>query len=226
MSASRRAEDTSQDVGRRLRSARVGAGRTLAELAKRTALSEGFLSKLERGQATSSIANLIRITEVLGLGMHELFVPDATPAQTTAVVHRAADAMMAEVKTTGYRWRPLAGGSPLDRMEVFHLIFPRRERMKLMVSHAGQEHCYVLSGEILFYVGGAKHRLRAGDGIFIDSEQPHRAQNAGSVEAHGLMVVTKAAETSQTLDWWRPPTTQKADVTANAIRPPQREETS
>jgi transcriptional regulator with XRE-family HTH domain len=211
-----RIESTSQEVGRRLRSARTGAGLTLSHLAERTNLSEGFLSKLERGQASSSIANLIQITEVLGLGLHELFAHRAAPARTAVAVHREAISAMTEVKSTGYQWRHLAGGAPLDRLEVFHLIFPRRERMKTMVSHPGQEHCYVLSGEILFYVGEAKHRLRAGEGIFIDSELPHRAENAGKGEAHVLMVVSKAAEGPLPLDWWRLPTTrslEKADET-------------
>lgn len=198
-------ETASQEIGRRIRSARVGAGLTLADLAGLTHLSEGFLSKLERGHASSSIANLIQITEALGLGLHELFAHDTAPARTSVAVHGAAALDAIEITTTGYRWRHLAGGAPLDRMEVCHLVFPRRERMKTMVSHPGQEHCYVLSGEILFYVDGKKHRLRAGEGIFIDSTLPHRAENAGNSEAHVLMVVSKPAESAAT-DWWRPQT--------------------
>ena len=42
---------TTQDIGRRLRVARIGAGLTLAAVARQASVSEGFLSKLERGQA-------------------------------------------------------------------------------------------------------------------------------------------------------------------------------
>jgi transcriptional regulator with XRE-family HTH domain len=202
-----RIERTSEEIGRRIRSARIGAGLKLAELAARTGLSEGFLSKLERGHASASIANLILITEVLGLGLHELFAHPAAPARTSVAVH-GAPAETVEVASTGYRWRHLAGGAPLDRMEVFHLVFPRRERMKTMVSHPGQEHCYVLSGEIVFHVGGAKHRLRAGEGIMIDSELPHRAESVGKGEARVLMVVSKPAESVKVTDWWTLPATR------------------
>ena len=81
---------TTQEIGRRLRSARAGAGLTLASVARRANLSEGFLSKLERGQATGSIANLIQLAEVLGLGLHELFSSDSAPARTRVAVHRGA----------------------------------------------------------------------------------------------------------------------------------------
>ena len=193
---------TTQEIGRRLRSARAGAGLTLAAVAGRANLSEGFLSKLERGQATGSIANLIQLAEVLGLGLHELFSSDSAPARTRVAVHRGAAGGLEEVAATGYRWRHLGGGAPLDRMDVFHLVFPRAKGMQTTVSHPGQEHCYVLSGEVLFHVDGAQHRLKAGDGILIDSELPHRAENAGRGQAHVLMTVARPAEAADVPDWW------------------------
>jgi transcriptional regulator with XRE-family HTH domain len=222
MSELTRIERAAQEMGRRLRMARTAAGLKLSDLAERTNLSESFLSRVERGQVSSSIANLIVITDVLGLSLHELFA-HSVPARTTVAVHRVDHSELTELETTGYRWRLLAGGAPLDRMEAFHLVLPRRERMQTMVSHAGQEHCYVLSGEIFFYVGDAKHHLRAGEGIFIDSELPHRAENAGSGEAQILMVVSKTAESPQLFDWWRPPASIEQTGRASS---PREEETS
>jgi quercetin dioxygenase-like cupin family protein len=182
----------------------LGAGRTLADVAARAGLSEGFLSKLERGQAAASIANLIQLTDALGLGLAELFAGSAgAPAKTRISVYRGSDDTLQEVAATGYRWRALAGGAPLDRMEVFHLVFPRTSRMATMVSHPGQEHCHVVAGEVLFHVGDAQYRLKAGDGIFIDSEQPHRAENVGRGRAHMLMTVARPADVSESTDWWR-----------------------
>jgi len=196
-----------QDIGRRLRSARTGAGLTLAAVARQAGVSEGFLSKLERGQVAASIANLIQLADVLGLGLHELFRSESAPARTKVAVHRNGAADLEQVAATGYRWRHLGGGAPLDRLEVFHLVFPRAKGMQATVSHPGQEHCYVLSGEVLFHVDGAQHRLKAGDGILIDSELPHRAENAGRGQAHVLMTVARPAEAaagaSEWPDWWR-----------------------
>ncbi len=193
---------TTRDIGLRLRAARTGAGLTLAHVASRAGVSEGFLSKLERAQAAASIANLIQLAEVLGLGMHELFPNEGAPAMTRVAVHRADSGNLEEVAATGYRWRHLGGGAPLDRMEVFHLVFPRARGMEAMVSHPGQEHCYVLSGEVLFHVGDAQYRLKAGDGILIDSQQPHRAENAGRGQAQVLMSVARPADAAGVPDWW------------------------
>ena len=196
-------ERTARDIGQRLRSARLGAGLTLADVAARAGVSEGFLSKLERGHSNASIANLLQLTEVVGLGLDELFGGGATPARTRISIHRGQAPEFQEVAATGYLWRSLGGGAPLDRLEVFHLVFPAKARMEAMVSHPGQEHCYVLSGEVRFFVGDEQHRLKSGDGIFIDSQQPHRAENAGRSKAQMLMAVAKANETAGAPDWWR-----------------------
>lgn len=220
MDRSNRLKHTSAEIGKRLHAARTRAGITLAQLASRTQLSEGFLSRLERGQASSSIANLIRITETLAIGLHELFTRNDTVEKTSVTVHRAADEEL-QVTSVGYRWRPLAGGAALDHMEVFHIVLPPREHMKTMVAHPGQEHCYVLSGEIHFYVGEQKHHLRAGDGILVDSELPHRAESTGGREAHILMVVSKTPHSAVSVDWWGLP---KRHAGAVPKHPPHSEE--
>lgn len=118
-------------------------------------------------------------------------------------VHRAEEMREDQwEEATGYRWRLLGGGAALDKLEVFHLIFPAKGKMRSMISHHGQEHCFVLRGEIVFSVNEEKHHLKEGDGIYIDSRFPHRAENAGDREAHVLMTVSKNPGSSFT-DWWR-----------------------
>jgi transcriptional regulator with XRE-family HTH domain len=193
-------------IGARIRRARTANSMTLAALAQRAGLSEAFLSRVERGEAQSSIANLVQICEILGLGLQDLLDEKRPPEKTLQSVYRAREsAEHVELESTGYHWHRVAGGAPRDRMEVFHLVFPRRNRMQVMVSHPGQEHCYVLSGTILFFVGDACHRLSAGDSIFITSDQPHRAENAGDDEAHVLMTVAKPENEVAATDWWRLP---------------------
>src|SRR5882672_9769361 len=110
-----RVAQATQDIGSRLRAARAGAGLTLADVAARVGISEGFLSKLERGQAAASIANLIQLTDTLGLSLHELFTSTSTstPTKTKVAVHRGEHDKLAEIAATGYRWRHLGGGAPL-----------------------------------------------------------------------------------------------------------------
>jgi quercetin dioxygenase-like cupin family protein/DNA-binding Xre family transcriptional regulator len=213
-------------IGSRIRRARTANSMTLATLAQRAGLSEAFLSRVERGEASSSIANLVQICAVLGLGFQDLLAEGDRPDRTETAVYRADDRdRHVELESTGYHWHRVTGGAPRDRIEVFHLVFPRRNKMPVMVSHPGQEHCYVLSGEIFFFVGGERYRLRAGDSIFIASEQPHRAENAGDIEAHVLMTVAKPEHEPAALDWWRMPIAE-AGQRSRKLKSRTKEETS
>jgi transcriptional regulator with XRE-family HTH domain len=206
-----------RQIGERIRRARITRGMTLQALAGAAGLSQAFLSRLERGQVSSSIANLIQITEALDIPLQSLFAaPEAEPARQGFTVYRSAEAGdLRTVESTGYRWLPVAGGGPDEQMEAFLLIFPCDRRSDVLVSHAGEEFCYVLEGEILFRIGEAQLRLRAGDGVHLRSDIPHMAENAGESEARILMVTASGRGGTAAFDWWRVPSAQ--------LRPPQPE---
>ena len=189
-------------IGERIRGLRLERGYTLSALAKEAGLSEAFLSRLERGLASASVASLVQLADKLGLSMQDLFEDGTRPARTLVAVHRSAE-KAALIATSGYRWKRLAGNAPNDNMDVFQLVFPPKARMKLMVSHPGQEHCFVLSGEIAFFVGAERFHLKAGDGIMFAAEQPHRVDNLGTSAAIVLMTVARPGHTPTSMEWWR-----------------------
>ena len=63
------------DVGERLRVIRSRRRQTLREVAERAGLSETFLSQVERGRASASVASLRRIADALGIAISDLFQP-------------------------------------------------------------------------------------------------------------------------------------------------------
>lgn len=198
-------------LGARIRSLRKERGIKLNELADRSDLSSAFLSRLERGRVSTSVANLIRIAQVLEVAVGELFDGATSISRSEASAH-TVEAPLPEqsVGSTGYKWRLLAGGMPNDDLEVFHLVFPRKNRMGVLVSHQGQEYCYVLSGKVRFFVGTKSFDLGPGEGILANSEVPHRAENIGRDEAQVLMVVTKSQPHAEHFDWWKAPAAAKS----------------
>src|SRR2546427_10798773 len=63
------------DVGERLRAIRGLRRATLRTIADRAGVSESFLSQVERGRASASIASLRRIAGALGISISDLFQP-------------------------------------------------------------------------------------------------------------------------------------------------------
>ena len=60
-------------IGAQLKAARLAQRLTLAEVALRSGLTKGFLSKLERDQTTASVASLMRLCETLAISVGSLF---------------------------------------------------------------------------------------------------------------------------------------------------------
>lgn len=192
-------------IGASVKLARVSSRLTLAELAAGCGLSESYLSKIERGVTSATIANLLQICASLDIEIASLFGDlGNSSTETSVAVHRGTDKQFSFIPATGYGWRRLGGGRPKDKMEIFHLVLPKSDKMEAFVAHPGQEHCFVISGEVIFDVGDQSHHLRAGDGIYINSHQPHRARSTGNEEAHILMTVAAADGSHPEFDWWRP----------------------
>src|SRR5213078_745322 len=62
-----------EQLGAAIRERRKALGLTLAEMARRTSVSLGYLSQIELGKNSASIETLYRIALGLGIKMSELF---------------------------------------------------------------------------------------------------------------------------------------------------------
>jgi len=60
-------------IGAQLHAARLARRKTLAEVAEASGLTKGFVSKLERDQASASVASLLRLCQALGISVGSLF---------------------------------------------------------------------------------------------------------------------------------------------------------
>src|SRR5215211_6625280 len=85
-------------LGARLRDERQKAGMSLRELARRLGVSPSFVSQIENGKSSPSVATLYSIAQVLGTSIDSLFGHEVTAVETQ-VAHPALAA-------------PAAGGAP------------------------------------------------------------------------------------------------------------------
>jgi transcriptional regulator with XRE-family HTH domain len=175
------------DVGERLRAIRSLRRATLRTIADRAGVSESFLSQVERGRASASIASLQRIAGALGVSVADLFEPSG-PMQPR-VLRRAE--------------RPTLAFGILGRK---HLITPRPlQHLEVFVgeldtggstgaephAHGDSEELFVvLSGTVQLELGGDLHQLESGDSIDYRSSTPHRVTNAGDDLAEVMWIIS------------------------------------
>jgi len=175
------------DVGERLRAIRGLRRATLRTIADRAGVSESFLSQVERGKASASIASLRRIAGALGVSVADLFEPSGPPLPR--VLRREERPSLA----FGILGRKLLlTPRPLHALEVFVGEFdPGGSTGTEPYAHGDSEELFVvLAGSAQLELGGEVHELEAGDSIDYRSSTPHRITNTGPDRAEVMWIIS------------------------------------
>jgi DNA-binding transcriptional MerR regulator/quercetin dioxygenase-like cupin family protein len=170
--------------GQRFRRLRTRRGLSLAQVARATKVSVGFLSALERGQMRSSISTLRRIARFYRTNILSLF---ETAAENPRLV-RPSQRKILET-TPGVRMELLAWGQTAMEPHLFR-IKPGGGSGE-SYSHEGEEFLHILRGEFEIWLDNKEHyRLKPGDSLYFESSTPHRWRNPGRSETWLLWVNT------------------------------------
>lgn len=181
------------DLGRRIRSIRRGKGFSLRQVSAEAGVSEGFLSQVERGKASPSVASLRRICQALDEPMGALFA-DTAEADAGSPLVRAKDRR---------RIRRADGSAefmltPRDarKLQIHQtIVVPGRSSGPELYTHQGDEECIiVLEGTLTVRTGSREYVLDTGDALLIDPQVGHGFANHGSRDAIVLWVITPAGQ--------------------------------
>jgi len=175
------------DVGERLRAIRGLRRATLRTIADRAGVSESFLSQVERGRASASIASLRRIAGALGVSVADLFEPSGPPRPR--VLRRDERPALA----FGILGRKLLlTPRPLQHLEVFVGELDQAGSTGTEpYAHGDSEELFVvLAGNVQLELGGEVHELEAGDSIDYRSSTPHRVVNIGDDRAEVMWIIS------------------------------------
>jgi transcriptional regulator with XRE-family HTH domain len=176
------------NVGERLRAIRHLRRATLKNVAERAQLSESFLSQVERGKASASIASLTRIAAALSVNVADLFEPHSSRAHPRVLQRDSRPALAFGNLGRKYLLTP----RPLEHLEVFVAeLDPGGSTGDEPYTHGDSEELFmVLSGRVHLQLGERLYELRQGDSIDYRSSVPHRVTNAGDDVAEVIWVIS------------------------------------
>ena len=176
--------DAPQLPGHRFRRLRMRRKLSLAQVARATNVSVGFLSALERGQMRCSIATLRRIARFYKTNIISLFETNGEGQHLVRPSQRKILETSAKV-----RMELLAWGNTAMEPHLFR-VKPGGGSGE-SYSHEGEEFLHVLRGEFELWLHNDGHYLlKAGDSLYFESSTPHRWKNPGRAEAWILWVNT------------------------------------
>ncbi|SAK87727.1 XRE family transcriptional regulator [Caballeronia hypogeia] len=177
-------------LGQAIRSLRKAQAKTLADLASATGRSVSFISQLERGNAESTISDLRRLANTLGVPLNWFLMSEFKPAEEVGHIVRAASRRKLETETDGLVEEVLSPSTNTGGVFVTFLstIAPGA-LLAEPIERDTEEEGYVVKGELELWIEDQASLLTAGDSFRIDG-QPYRWVNRGETEAVVVWVVS------------------------------------
>jgi transcriptional regulator with XRE-family HTH domain len=170
--------------GQRFRRLRARRGLSLAQVARATGVSIGFLSALERGQMRSSIATLRRVARFYRTNILSFF---EAAEENPGVVRRKQRKILET--SPGIRMELLAWGRTAMEPHLFRIKAGGGSGESYV--HEGEEFLHVLRGQFEIWLGNKEHHvLKTGDSLYFESSTPHRWKNPGRTETSLLWINT------------------------------------
>lgn len=175
------------DLGGRIRALRLASGLTLRRVAADAGVTESFLSQVERGVASPSIATVQRIARALGQSIAELFAAD----ERAGIVVRARDRRRVVYQGLGAIDEFLTRATDGKLQVILSTIEPGGGTGDEAYTHdSDEEVVVVLEGSLDLWVGPEHFRLETGDAVTHSSRLPHRNTNPGPGVARVLFCIT------------------------------------
>ncbi len=179
-----------QCVGEFVRALREEQRLSVRTLAARAGFSPSFISQVEHGQASPSIASLERIAQALGVTLGEFFRrADGAPMAVVRAGERTeltSSWSRARVEALG----PTGAGHSLEPMMI--TLAPGGRSGTDPFAHGGEEFALVFEGKVRLTLGDAVHILERGDATTFPAGTPHQWENVGTEPARIVVVSSRA----------------------------------
>jgi transcriptional regulator with XRE-family HTH domain len=161
-------------IAERVREFRLQLGWTVGQLAQRSGLSKGMLSKIENAQASPSLSTLARLSEALSVPITGFF--RGLAEEQDVIYVKAGQGLDIHHKWAheGRRYQHLGRmRAPHDRLEPTLVSLSEPFETFPLFQHAGTELLYMLHGVMEYGYGNARFLLEPGDSLQFIGEVAH-----------------------------------------------------
>jgi transcriptional regulator with XRE-family HTH domain len=169
---------------------------TIADVAAQAGISRGMLSKIENGQAATSLDTLSRIAQALGVSLSQLFRDYELPAGGAQLV-KAREGMEVVRRGTkrGHTYHLLAyDKGPRKTFEPFLITMDDASEVFPSFEHPGTEFIYLLKGKLEYRHGKQTYLLEPGDALTFRGDVPHGPERLIQTPIHLLSVIVYGPE--------------------------------
>lgn len=180
-------------LGDRIKSLRKQRNITLVEVAQRTGIDQATLSRIENGKMTGTLDSHMKIADVLGIRLPDLYddvltkineIKDKIAQQKVETFSHSSGAV-AELLTTGILQKKM--------MPILLKIKSKGHTESEEYAVAAERFLYILKGAFQITIGPETKTIRAGESLYFNASLPHHFKNPLGSESWALSVMTPAA---------------------------------
>ncbi|MCU1360729.1 MAG: family transcriptional regulator [Ilumatobacteraceae bacterium] len=177
-------------LGRAIKSARQAADMSMRTLAANCGVSQPFLSEVERGMSTPSIATLYRIADALGIAPSKL-LPASGPGDVHVVRADEGRRVPSSERADSAIGRVVFSDEARG-VEVYEYVTHRGEDLDVWFRHLGEKILYLVAGRLAVEL---EHRptvmLGPGDCVIHPGSIAHRWQVHGDEPVRLFLVIVR-----------------------------------
>lgn len=175
------------DIGGRIKLLRQSNHLTLKQLAEKVGCTDAYLSQIENGRVSPSIASLKKIADALQTKITDFFVESEND---DPVVLRPEQRVTLSLDRWNARIQSLVVNPKNKRMHPFFTTIEPGGGSHGLYSHVGEEFGIVLQGELEIDLDGAIHTVKKHESFYYNSSQPHSWTNPGKEATIVIWVIS------------------------------------
>ncbi|NIE77910.1 helix-turn-helix domain-containing protein [Pantoea sp. Tr-811] len=180
-------------MSNRLKMLRKKLGVTLEALAEKSGMTKSYLSKVERGLNTPSIAAALKLARALNVQVEELFAEEQ-PGQSLYSLVRQGERQALVGDGQGQGYAALTRQVGQRSLLPFLIQPPTAFSDPTFKEHQGEEFLFVHAGQVEVDFMSERVMLQQGDALHFNAQTPHRLRSVGEQPAQLLVVVHDGGE--------------------------------
>src|SRR4030042_7000777 len=128
-----------EELGKRIKEYRMSKGLTLQELAEKTGLTKGYLSKIENSGKAPPVSTLINLAKALNINISDIFGEPEENSNFCLVKKSDRRIIARDGSVFGYAYEALAHKFHNKKMEPYLLTLPLVSKENVLFQHKGEE---------------------------------------------------------------------------------------
>jgi transcriptional regulator with XRE-family HTH domain len=164
------------EIPQMIKELRLKKNLSIQELAKRSNLTPGYLSKIENSEKPPPIPTLVKIAYALNVHI-SYFFDDEKPENGLSIIRKnERKKIIGDLTPVGYIYETVIHRRADSEINSFVLTLPDEINPTTVPynSHEGEELIYVLEGNLSFHYGDNEYAVTEGDCLYFGGIIPHR----------------------------------------------------